>query len=87
MKKLARKAFPVYYLLDLDEVEKYLISSKASTSRISFSTILKQKLGCIPNDTLLSELTSHNVILEFKNFRKALIALDPLPSKKFGQTL
>ncbi len=66
---------PVLYELkiDMNEVEKYLISRQDSTSWALLSIVLKRKLGCVLSNTLLSELTFHNVILEFKNLGKSLI--------------
>jgi hypothetical protein len=73
--------------IDLNEVEKYLISSKVSASWALLSTVLKQKSVYVLSDTWLSELTSHNVILESTNLEKSLIGLDSPPSKTFCQTL
>ncbi len=47
----------------------------------------KQGLGCVLSDTLLIKLTSHNVILEFKNFEKWLMDSDSPLSKTISPTL
>ncbi len=48
----------------------------------------KNGMGRVLRDELLTELTSHNLILEFTNFKKWLLDSDPPPpSKTIDQTL
>ncbi len=52
------------------------MSNIASALKAMLASILQQKSGPIVSKTLLSKLTSHNVVREYKNLEKCLIDLD-----------